>query len=222
MIESMQQEIQRPAVNFSSPKQDTNLAQNPTAPKIKISIPLTAETPQAQQPKAVSEEKVSIMPNSMFDKLVASINDRNYELGECFSKSVYFVSYENETLTWESCANEACKTTLKHGFSVIKQLVREIFGFSTAIKHIACTKAIIEDKPDIKPQNIQQNNQYQPQASSMIESAEIGGSASCVTNCEPADSSTREIDSNKIQDEPMVKRAIEMFEAKKMQIQSKI
>ena len=209
MIESMQQEIQRPAVNFSSPEN-------------KISIPLTAETPQEQQPKAVSEEKVSIMSNPMFDKLVASINDRNYELGECFSKSISFASYENNTLTWESCANEACKTTLKHGYSVIRQLVREIFGFSTAIKHIACTKTIVEDKPEIKEQNIQQNAQYEPQASSMIESAEIGGSASCVTNCEPTDSSTREIDSNRIEDEPMVQKAIEMFEAKKMQIQSKV
>jgi DNA polymerase-3 subunit gamma/tau len=209
MIESMQQEIQRPAVNFSSPEK-------------KISIPLTAETPQEQQPKVVIEEKVSIMSNPMFDKLVASINDRNYELGECFSKSISFASYENNTLTWESCANEACKTTLKHGYSVIRQLVREIFGFSTAIKHIACTKTIVEDKPEIKEQNIQQNAQYEPQASSMIESAEIGGSASCVTNCEPTDSSTREIDSNRIEDEPMVQKAIEMFEAKKMQIQSKV
>ena len=221
MIESMQQEIQRPAIDYPSTTQETKVVQE-IIPEKKISIPLTAETPPVQAPKVIIKEKAPIMSNPMFDKLVASINDRNYELGECFSKSVYFVSYENETLTWESCANEACKTTLKHGFSVIKQLVREIFGFSTAIKHIACTKAIIEDKPDIKPQNIQQNNQYQPQASSMIESAEIGGSASCVTNCEPANSSTREIDSNKIQDEPMVKRAIEMFEAKKMQIQSKI
>jgi DNA polymerase-3 subunit gamma/tau len=208
MIESMQQEIQRPAL--STPKQNT-------------SIPLTTETSQRQVPKVTVPEIPSKISNMKFDKLVASINDRNYELGVCFSKSVSFASYENETLTWESCANEACRATLKHGFSTIKQLVREIFGFSTSIKHIACTKAILEDIPDVKPQKNQQNVQYEPQqTSSMIESAEIGGSASCVTNCEPADSSTREIDSNKIQDEPMVQKAIEMFEAKKMEIQSKI
>ena len=60
------------------------------------------------------------------------------------------------------------------------------------------------------------------QSTSMVEDAEIGGSASCVTNCENSDESSKEIDGVEIKDEPMVQKAVELFEAKKMTIQSKI
>ena len=56
----------------------------------------------------------------------------------------------------------------------------------------------------------------------MIEDVEIGGSASCVTGCSQTDESAKEIDSNSIKDEPMVKKAMELFEATKITIQSKI
>lgn len=58
-------------------------------------------------------------------------------------------------------------------------------------------------------------------STSMIEDAEIGMSASCVTGCSATDS-TKEIDSGDIKEEPMVQMAIELFEAKKITIQSKI
>jgi DNA polymerase-3 subunit gamma/tau len=55
----------------------------------------------------------------------------------------------------------------------------------------------------------------------MIEDAELGGNTSCVANCDdpaPLDE-TNGVD---ITQEPMVARAIEMFEAKKVTVQSKI
>ena len=61
-----------------------------------------------------------------------------------------------------------------------------------------------------------------PQDTSMIEEVEIGGSASCVTNCSDSDESIKELDSGNITDEPMIQKAIELFEAKKVTIQSKI
>jgi len=54
----------------------------------------------------------------------------------------------------------------------------------------------------------------------MIEDAEMGNS-SCVTNCDdpaPLDA----INGTDITKEPMVAKAIEMFEAKKVTVQSKI
>ena len=62
----------------------------------------------------------------------------------------------------------------------------------------------------------------EPQSTSMIEDAEIGGSSSCVTNCETPDNTRKEIDGIDIKDEPMVAKAIELFEANKITIQSKI
>jgi DNA polymerase-3 subunit gamma/tau len=55
----------------------------------------------------------------------------------------------------------------------------------------------------------------------MVEDVEMGGSASCVTNCEPSDN-TQELNASDIKDHPTVAKAIELFEANKITIQSKI
>ena len=61
----------------------------------------------------------------------------------------------------------------------------------------------------------------EPQSISMVEDAEMGGSASCVSNCsEP--SAQDEVNGTDITQEPMIQKAIEMFEAKKVTVQSKI
>ncbi len=63
----------------------------------------------------------------------------------------------------------------------------------------------------------------EPQSMSMVEDAEMGGSASCVTSCSPTvEESTKEINGGDITQEPMVQKAIELFEAKKVTVQSKI
>ena len=202
MIESLQKEIARPNLEPLHVEQETQ----------SINIPIQSETPIQKEPLHV-EPKTKVQkveqtdPNiKIFQNLIAKIKDRNIELGECFSKTISFVSYTNSSLTWESCADEECKKILTHGYSAIKQLVREVFGFETKIKHKPCSKQQIQETM---------------QSSSMIEEAEIGGSASCVTNCESSDS-TKEIDANEMKDTPMVVKAVELFEAKKMTIQSKI
>ena len=63
--------------------------------------------------------------------------------------------------------------------------------------------------------HIEQPTMDQPQSTSMIEDAEMGGNTSCVANCaDPAP--LDEINGTDITKEPMVARAIEMFEAKKI------
>lgn len=192
MIESLQKEIQRP--DISQKEETTNTT---------VNIPIQNETPH--------QAPLHVEPNlKLFEELVSMIKDRNAELGECFEKSISFISFENSSLNWESCADEECKKVLTHGYSVIKQLVREVFGFETKIKHKACSKTL-----HVEP--IEQ----EPQSTSMIEDAEMGGSASCVTDCKSSDP-TKEIDATDMKDSPMVQKAIEMFEAKRMTIQSKI
>jgi DNA polymerase-3 subunit gamma/tau len=92
--------------------------------------------------------------------------------------------------------------------------VREVFGFETKIKHEACTKTPIEE-------SVEEPKPLEDEPASMIEEAEIGGSASCVTNCQSSDSS-REINGADILEEPMVQKATELFEATKRTVQLKI
>ena len=200
--------------------------QDPIAPVEPASQPVEEPvTPQAPQRDEGLEK---------FEQLIARIQDRNYELGECFKNNIHYVSFSENTLTWESCANEECKKALKHGYSVIKQLVREVFSFETKIKGVACTK---EPESPQKQEPSQEQPQYQQepqnidipqepqimgaQSGSTVEDIEIGGGASCVVGCnEP--SVQDEINGDDITKEPMVQKAIEMFEAKKVTIQSKI
>ncbi len=241
MIESLQKEIHRPPIahsmpDMTQPRDDINTQT--------VKVPLQDETPvmdtevkdePAQDIHVAESKETKSSPHlKTFEELVAKIKDRNFELGECFENSISFISYEEGVLTWESCANEDCKKALTHGYSAIKQLVREVFGFQTKIKHQACTKSIeqpsnnTDEHIDQESANTQESHAiHQPkmqhtQSTSMVEDAEIGGSASCVTNCQSSDESTKEIDGVEIKDEPMVQKAVELFEAKKMTIQSKI
>ncbi|MCK9473138.1 DNA polymerase III subunit gamma/tau [Sulfurimonas sp.] len=200
MIESLQKEIQRPAISCATPapKQEEELHQEETQ-----------EQHTKNSPEVAKDFYPEVNPDAaIFEQLIAKLKDRSSELGNCFEKSISFISFEENTLRWESCTDEECKKILTHGYSVVKQFVRELFGFETKIKHEACTKRVEEEKDET-------------QSTSMIEDAEMGGSASCVTNCQSSDFS-REIDATEIKDEPMVQKAIELFEAKKMTIQSKI
>lgn len=220
MIESLQKEIQRPHISSVKIEPHESLQEDLSEPELQASQPEQESRTKEESPAPQEEPEEVKLPNlslEMFNELKQSIKDRNAELGVCFDESISFVSYIDETLTWESCANDECKKVLTHGYSVIKQLVRETFGFETKIKHQPCTKEIVQKKNDV----VEDTKEYE-QGTSMIEDAEIGGSTSCVTSCSSSGRDTKEIDSSAIQDEPMVQKAIELFEATKITIQSKI
>ena len=225
MIESFQKDVERPQIiTPQTPIIKIQSATPEVAPLLAEEVvQVSVETPievAAQMP--VQEKVVVVNPHQeTFNTLVAKISDRNAQLGECFTKNISFVSYENNILTWESCADEECKKALKHGYGVIKQLVREIFSFETQIKGIACSRPIEEQEAVQTPEHQAIAAVNGPQSTSMIEDVEVGGNTSCVANCDdpaPLDE-TNGVD---ITQEPMVARAIEMFEAKKVTVQSKI
>ena len=217
MIESLQKEIKRADLS------DVNIAQHTIQPqKEEVSTQPVTPTPQEEIPEQEPKEepKQDTAALLKYGQLVAAITDRNIELGECFNKYIRFISFEDNVLTWESCADEECKKALGHGFSVIKQFVREIFGFETVMKNKPCSKS--EDptpKEEIpQPEPIEEE---QSPTSSMVEESEVG-SGSCVTNCSDGDESAREFDGAAILEEPMIQKATELFEATKITVQSKI
>jgi len=232
MIESFQKEITRPEIitplqTRQEPVEEkaATLKVQSTTPEMKGVVAQATETAPEPTPsiEPASEPAVQAPPKDegieKFEQLIARIQDRNYELGECFKNNIHYISFAENTLTWESCANEECKKALKHGYSVIKQLVREIFSFETKIKGVACTKE--QQEPQEESQPVPEPQVMGAQSGSTVEDIEIGGGASCVAGCnEP--SVQDEINGDDITKEPMVQKAIEMFEAKKVTIQSKI
>ena len=227
MIESLQKDVERPEI-----------VTTPSTIKIQTATPEMAQAKQemqkAPEPKVTQIQEVTPEPEpeptptqiimedpylKTFNELVAKIKDRNYELGECFTNNIKFISYQDNILTWESCANEECKKALKHGYAVIKQLVREVFSFETKIKGAPCSK--VETSEPVVTPPIEQPTMSEPQSTSMVEDAEMGGSASCVTDCSETPAQD-EVNGTDITQEPMIQKAIEMFEAKKVTVQSKI
>ena len=75
-----------------------------------------------------SAPKNQANPARKFQQLISKIYERDYELGELFSKNISFVSLENGILTWESRADEPTKAKLKPYFKLIQEMLIEIFG----------------------------------------------------------------------------------------------
>ena len=223
----------------------------PTVEKVHQTVPTIQQEPELVVPPVtpVLTPLSDAKERALFNELVRRIEDRSLDLGNCFKAQITFVSYTDEILTWESCADEACKKQLKHGYSVIKQFVREIFGYETKIKAQKCSKEIPQpleqaaptQTPDTslqqesytvsdhEPQHTEQpqehlhnvNPQPAPQASSMTEESEVGA-GSCVVGCSEGDQSTKEFDGQDILEEPMIKKATELFEATRITVQNKV
>jgi len=203
MIESFEKEVTRPEI--TTPQKAPTIPVQSTTPEMQTALAPAEE--EVKTPEQTKEQVQTDIGLEKFHELITKIQDRNYDLAECFKNNITFISFTDETLTWESCANEECKKMLKHGYAVIKQLVRETFSFATKIKGLPCSKEL-------------QAPQGQ-QSASTVEDIEIGGGASCVAGCDEP-SVVDEINGDDITKEPMVQKAIEMFEAKKVTIQSKI
>ncbi len=261
MIESLEVQISsgapiptaalNPVAPVATPQEQTTVTS--PEPQERVETPTPAQDPKAVTQLPVEEVRPVVINDAkeraLFFELCRRIEDRSLELGNCFNEQITFISYENGVLTWESCANDACKKQLKHGYSVIKQFVREIFGYETKIKAQKCSKEIPQpaeqvaptQTPDIplqqesytaseyEPQYVEQpqehihnvNPEPAPQASSMTEESEVGA-GSCVVGCSEGDQSTKEFDGKDILEEPMIKKATELFEATKITIQNKV
>jgi DNA polymerase-3 subunit gamma/tau len=184
---------------------------------------------QTPTPVPVNEtQNIHITPTppplkSPYEQLCERISDRSSELGICFKNNVTFISYENDTLTWESCAENEDKELLKNSFGIIRQFVREIYGIDTQIKSNGCTKtpeveAPIETKEEPFVITLAEE-ECVTEPASMVEEAEIGV-GSCVSQCD--ETSIKEFDGSDVLKEPMIQKAAELFEATKITVQSKV
>ena len=208
---------------------------HPPAPATASTKPIQTEVVKTKPP----QEDIQAKSRSQFQTLCRRIEDRSAELGICFTQHVHFVAYTDDLLTWESCADEQCKQQLRHGYGVIKQFVKEIFGFETRIKAHSCShsespmdEAALErpaymespspsSEPAAPTPSIVAHASEAPQSSSMTEEVETSG-GSCVSRCDETNEAAKEFDGSTILDEPMIKKATELFEATKITVQSKV
>jgi len=185
---------------------ESRVTHTPTKAPITASVSETPTIHVTPTPPAVK---------SSFEQLCERISDRSDELGVCFKNNVQFLSFEEDTLTWESCAEGEDKELLKNSFGIIRQFVREIYGIDTQIKSQGCTKSTEELTSPLDTRN----EERIPEPASMVEEAEIGV-GSCVSACD--ETSIKEFDGGDVLKEPMIQQAAELFEATKITVQSKV
>ena len=251
MIEELEAQIERPEIKKTASVPSPQMQQTAPAPSSQVrqsevvptkeeeaapvleEAPSPAATPVMEEPQTPVQDKKPDIGAQHFEKLLNSLNDRSAELGQCFGENIFYKNFENDLLTWESCAKDECKEKLRHGWGVIKHFVKEIFGFDTKIKNLPCTKTEPEPPAQDIPAEVrspvptpdEMDAQPVEEPASMIEDEILDGS--CVSGCgseEPSqlDEASKEIDAQAIMDEPMIKKAQEMFEATKITIQSKV
>ena len=216
MIEALESQITRPAkVEIVTPPKQVQ-TEEPIQEQEVIQEKIIQKAPEP-----VIVEKPKDIHYDDFIKLQKLISDRSASLGDVFERCITYVSYKENILTWQSCAIDADKEALLHGFSVIKQLTREVFSFETVIKNQACPEELLQ-KLQTKVEVEEERPAYMQEPSSMIEESEVGV-GSCVVSAplDEGDNSTKEFDSQSILEEPMVKKASELFEATKITVQTK-
>lgn len=215
-----QPQAEAPAPQKTEPAPEPAVDEVPTAESAEAVNDAEPESVQASETEKADETR------EQFTRLIAAITDRDPELGECFEKSVQLIGYEEGTLSWMSCADEMCKKQLRTYWSVIRHLTEGIFGIEVKIKAVPCDKEPEPDGEDDKKKT--DDSQLTPPhanetSSSMIEDVELGDAGSCMQNSAGlADTRSQEFNGTEILEEPFVKKAIELFDAQKIRIRSKI
>jgi len=178
-------------------------------PKIEPQTDAIAQVEPESQPKE----------DERFSKLIDRLIDRNVNLGECFKQSVYLISFEGNTLTWQSCAEEDCKKVLRNGYSVIKFMVQEIWGIDVKISNKPCDEVKKKSEPKAAPTPIIEPEPIKEPDIVDLADEDNQNTMGCVANCETPPA---QIDAKAMLQEPMVQRAKELFSAKRIVVQSKV
>ena len=131
-----------PNVKTNQQEQKDEIKQSPPQQK-----PLLLQNNEEIEKKA--QKSAFLNKNiELFQKLVTKINDRGVEIGECFEKSVSFVSFEDKTLELASTAQNEDRLKLRQNWATIKYLIQDVFGIETRVNVTQ-----IEQKAKVVEQN---------------------------------------------------------------------
>ncbi|VYS85864.1 DNA polymerase III subunit gamma/tau [Campylobacter ureolyticus] len=89
--------------------------------------------------KNLEKDKKDLIPEiktikTPYDEYLANIYDRNYELGECFKRSVKFNDFKDNTLFITSFGDEPDSKFLRKSSKVIMEILRKTFNKDSKIK----------------------------------------------------------------------------------------
>lgn len=167
--------------------------------------PPKAQTPTLVQPKA--EDKIS----DKFEQLLAKIYDRDYDLGECFKSSIEFVKFEDDILYLNSNPQENCRAILRTSSGAIKHVVQEVYGIQASIK-------IVQKPPQKTPETPENKSENEsPKEPTKEQIAKISPTLQPQEPKKEPDLPKPPVKMD-ILDEPLIKKAQELFDPEKIQV----
>ncbi|WP_428024157.1 DNA polymerase III subunit gamma/tau [Arcobacter sp.] len=206
-------------------------------PKVEEKIEVVAPV-NKEEIQVIEEPKVEelIDPNiELYKELTKKVYERNYDLGECFEKNFIFESFENNVLNIVSYAQDDDRKFLYKHFGIIKTFAKDVFGLNIDLEF---KKGEIQEqkKNDVIPEDNSTNNdiedinlqlqeevETQEEIGSMIEDVEMG--AGCVASMHDTvdpKPSQKELQMEDILNSPMLNKAKELFDIKKITVKTKI
>jgi DNA polymerase-3 subunit gamma/tau len=172
------------------------------------------------------EEQEQHLASEMYDNLIGAIYEKNHDLGACFEENFIFNRYGNNTLIIDTYASGECRAMLGKYWPNIKMIILSIFGEETTID--------FEKKHRVEEPKTTQNNsinkqlddeQYEEQTGSMIEDTQMQSSG-CVASMGDIEVQNQTLAQKETQIEdilnsPMLNKAKELFDPKKITVRTK-
>lgn len=96
--------------------------------------PLSQSLPSMLTPTSKDLEEETNAQKTPFQNLIDTLYDRNHYLGECFEKSIHFISFKDNVLTLTNPdSSEEEKKFLREQYPLIKSFINQIFGQETQV-----------------------------------------------------------------------------------------
>jgi len=227
-----------PEVSYPTPFDDL-----PTTRNEVVNVEKAVESSEIKVEEIVEEHKeinlhqeVEVVPieepqteekNELYEKLTSKVYDRDYTLGECFENNFIFNGYEDNKLSIVSYAQGDDRKFLYKHFALIRTFAQDVYGndveldfkkeeaSKTVNKSIEKTTTKVQKVEEKKDSNIEDTG-------SMIEEVEM--SSGCVADMHKSSApepSQQELQLNDIINSPMLNKAKELFDIKKITVKSR-
>ena len=176
--------------------------------------------------EAYVEEK-----DELYEQLTSKVYDRDYSLGECFEKNFIFNGYENNKLSIISYAKDEDRKFLYKHFALIRTFAQDVYGNEVELDFKKDEATLVEKKPvkkeivesekkvEVKQEETLDNNE---DTGSMIEEVEM--SSGCVADMHKSSTPSpaqQELQLNDVINSPMLNKAKELFDIKKITVKSR-
>ncbi|MBU3013405.1 DNA polymerase III subunit gamma/tau [Poseidonibacter lekithochrous] len=227
-----------PEVSYPTPFDDL-----PTTRNEVVNVEKAVESSEIKVEEIIEEHKeinlhqeVEVVPieepeleekNELYEQLTSKVYDRDYTLGECFENNFIFNGYEDNKLSILSYAQGDDRKFLYKHFALIRTFAQDVYGndveldfkkeeaSKTVNKSIEKTTTEVGKVEEIEDSNIEDTG-------SMIEEVEM--SSGCVADMHKSSTPTpsqQELQLNDIINSPMLNKAKELFDIKKITVKSR-